>query len=473
MTARLGNYVTLIMQIVGNYLTADMSEELEDALADTLTDVPADAPLDVLGDPVRLLTADREALRDHLAASEHDAESVGGEVFLQAEAIFGGAEVSTAEFASWLHFAAKATGHEEYAERIAEAEPRMPWRTVWAWWRPANWFLAHPSLNGDYYQVVRRLCEGRELIEVSDHRGPIWLDAETGQRVQAQALGKGPLVEAPSSPEVRDAPELSDSGLIAPESWEGAVAFAAEGGRTRYLVENPHGVAVLETDAEVLCDWPRGEGIDPTSSDDPPLDAEPPQRRPTGPLTPARVEDAFGERYVVRIPESSMPAGLEHPGSRRHLSEVGLPARWQCHGGEYETRPADAMRAPGAGDLTEDGLPSDVTAADLIAFGTCDYGDLYLHRHNGSVHIWSRMYGPTRKTLVLLAPDLDVFTRILEAVYRYSNACWHPYPVEGGQEYVAQVFLDEVDELAPGMLDRKTSSVRCGVGSTPGSPNWG
>lgn len=116
-----------------------MSEELEDVLADALTDV--------LADPTRLLTADREALRDHLAAAEHDAESVGGEVFLQAEAIFGGAEVSTAEFASWLHFAAKATGYEEYAERIAKAEPGMPWRTVWAWWRPANWFLAQPSLN--------------------------------------------------------------------------------------------------------------------------------------------------------------------------------------------------------------------------------------------------------------------------------------------------------------------------------------
>ncbi|WP_128435293.1 SUKH-4 family immunity protein [Streptomyces cyaneus] len=435
-----------------------MSEELEDALVDASTDVLADAPIDILGDPARLLSADREALRDHLAASEDDAESVGGEVFLQAEAIFGGAEVSTAEFASWLHFAAKATGHEEYAERIAKAEPGMPWRTVWAWWRPANWFLAHPSLNGDYYQVHRRLYEGRELIEVSDHRGPLWLDAETGQRVKVQVLGEGPLAEAPVSPAVWDAPELSDWDLMAPESWEGAVAFAAEGGRTRYLVENAHGIAVLETDAEVLRGWPRGDGIDPTSSEDPPLEAEPAHRRPTGPLTAARVDDAFGERYVVRLPESALPPELEHPGSRRHLREIGLPTLWQCHGAEYETRTADAMRAPGAGDLSEDGLPSGVTAADLMAFGTCDYGELYLHRLDGSVHIWSRLDGPTDKTLVPLAPDLDVFTRILEAVYRYSNACWHSYPVEGGQEYVAQTFLDEVNELAPGLFDRKTSS---------------
>lgn len=429
-----------------------MSEELED--------VPADPMTDVLADPARLLMADREALRDHLAAVEHDTESVGAEVFLQAEAIFGGAEVSRAEFASWLHFAAKATGHEEYAERIAKAEPGMPWRTVWAWWRPANWFLTHPSLNGDYYQVHRRLYEGRELIEVSDHRGPLWLDAETGRRVKlrVQVLDEGPLAEAPLSPAVRDAPELSDWDLSAPESWEGAVAFAAEGGRTRYLVENSHGIAVLETDAEVLRDWPRGDGIDPTSSEGPPFDAEPPRRRLTGPLTVDRVDDAFGERYVVRISDSALPVGLEHPGTRRHLRDVGLPTLWQCHMAEYEARPVDAMRPPGAGDLSEDGLPDGVTAADLIAFGTCDHGELYLHRHDGSVYIWSRLDGPTDKTLVALAPDLDAFTRILEAVYRYSNACWHPYPVEGGQDSVAQEFLDEMDELAPGLFDRKTSS---------------
>lgn len=69
---------------------------------------------DVLADPARLLTADRAAVRAHIVAAE-SAASVGGEVFLQAEAIFGGADVAPAEFASWLHFAAQATGHDEYA----------------------------------------------------------------------------------------------------------------------------------------------------------------------------------------------------------------------------------------------------------------------------------------------------------------------------------------------------------------------
>ncbi|MET8955117.1 hypothetical protein ACWEO4_31045 [Streptomyces sp. NPDC004393] len=200
----------------------------------------------ILAAPARLLTADRAEVRDHItdtgatdASDAADAtENVGREVFLQAEAIFGVADVIAAEFASWLHFAAKATGHEEHAERIATAEPGMPWRTVWAWWRPANWFMAHPSVNGDYYQVHRRLHEGRELIEVVDQRGPLWLDAETGRRVTVR--DEAALAEAPEAP---DAPHLHDWELTAPESWEAAVALATGGGRTRHLVVSEHGIA--------------------------------------------------------------------------------------------------------------------------------------------------------------------------------------------------------------------------------------
>lgn len=47
---------------------------------------------DVLADPARLLTADRVAVRGHIVAAAKGVESVGAEVFLQAEAIFGGAE---------------------------------------------------------------------------------------------------------------------------------------------------------------------------------------------------------------------------------------------------------------------------------------------------------------------------------------------------------------------------------------------
>ncbi|WP_149826698.1 SUKH-4 family immunity protein [Streptomyces tailanensis] len=407
----------------------------------------------VLADPARLLTADRAAVRDHIEAAD-DARRVEHEVFLQAEAIFGGAEVTPAEFASWLHFAAKTTGHEEYAERIAAAEPGMPWRTVWAWWRPANWFMSHPSLNGDYFQVHHRVHEDRELIEVVENRGSLWLDVETGRRVAVPDGAE--LKEAPLSPEALHAPELNNLNLSAPESWEGAAVIAAEGGTTRHLVVNAHGLAVLETDAEVLRDWPDDDGIDPTSAEEAYSGPEPAIRRPTGPLTAARVDDAFGARHVLRIPESALPEGLEHPGSRQHLTEIGIPAWWVCHGCEFDALAADAMRPPADGALSEEGLPDGVVAADLIALGSCEHGELYVHRHDGSVHIWTKLGRKTGEGLVAIAPDLDFFTRALEAVHRYSNACWHPYPVEGGQDSVAQVFLEEMDELAPGVFDPDT-----------------
>ncbi|MFE2265538.1 SUKH-4 family immunity protein [Streptomyces griseosporeus] len=410
---------------------------------------------DILADPARLPAADRAALRDHLADGGRR-RGVGGEVFLQAEAVFGGAEVTPAEFASWLHFAARATGHDEYADRMAAGVPGMPWRTVWAWWRPAFAFPAHPSLNGDYFGVRRCLDRERELVEVTDQRGPLWLDAATGRRVTD--VDAAALTDAPAGP--GEAPELCDLDLFLPQEWEGAQPFAAEGARTRHLVVSVHGVAVVETDAGILRDWPRGAGLDPTSAEEPPPGPAPAVRRPTGALTAARVDDAFGARHVVRVPEGELPEGLTHPGSRRFLRDVGLPAWWVCHSGQYRTHPVEALRPPAPGTLPDEGLPHGVAPADLIAFGDTEYGELYLHRHHGTVHIRSRLTRGGGEALVPLAPDLDVFTRVLEAVDRYRNACWHPYPVEGGQEDVAELFLAELAELDPALSDPDTPTGR-------------
>ena len=167
---------------------------------------------------------------------------------------------------------------------------------------------------------------------------------------------------------------------------------------------------------------------------------------------------ALGVQAVDSLLPYVAEDGLEHPGSRRHLRDIGLPAWWACHGGEFQACSADAMQPPADGVLPEDGLPSGVAVTDLITFGTSSYGELYLHRHEGSVHIWSRLDGPAKETLVPLSPNLDIFTRVLEAIHSYSNACWHPYPVEGDQEDVAQLFLDEMDEPAPGVFDPQTPS---------------
>ncbi|MFD7297918.1 SUKH-4 family immunity protein [Streptomyces sp. NPDC059897] len=402
----------------------------------------------VLADPARLLTVDRADVRERIAAEPTGVE-VGREVFLQAEAVFGSADVPAAEFASWLHFAAMATGHHEYAARVLAAEPGMPWSTRWAWWRPASWFVAQPSLNGDYFEVRCRR-QGAGLVEVVDHRGPIRLDAESGRRVPVPPLGGEEGAGEPTvSWESLGPAELYRWDLTAPESWQAAVAWSAEGGRARHLVVDSHGIAMLETDAEVLRNWPRSAGIDTSSSEGLPLGPTPGRKRPVGPLTAARIDDAFGVGNVLRVPDSALSEALEHPESRRHLRDVGIPARWACHGVGFTAYAPEELRPATAAD----DLPQ-----DLVGFGVCDFGDLYVHGRDGSVHIWSRLEGPTNRTLVPLAPDLDVFTRVLEAVYRYSNACWHPYPVEGEQETVVQEFLDELEALAPGFFDPQVPS---------------
>ncbi|MGW2729587.1 SUKH-4 family immunity protein [Streptomyces sp. NPDC001494] len=147
----------------------------------------------------------------------------------------------------------------------------------------------------------------------------------------------------------------------------------------------------METDAVTLRDWPRDAGIDPTSAEEPPPEPTPAVRRPMGPLTAARFDDAFGEQHVLRIPDEELPEGLTYAGSRRFLRDVGLPIWWVCHSGQYETRPADAMRPPGSGGSGRKGSADGLSAEGLIAFADTEFGELYLHRHDGTVHIRSRL----------------------------------------------------------------------------------
>ncbi|MBC9711441.1 SUKH-4 family immunity protein [Streptomyces sp. TRM66268-LWL] len=416
-----------------------------------------DIPDGILDDPRRLLAAGRPAVR---ALIEDGGAGPGREVFLQAEAIFGGADVPRAEFAAWLQFAARMLGEHAYAERIAEAEPGMPWRTVWAWWRPVNGFVAQPSLTGyDGYAGRHGYGDG-VLIEVRTSFGQerTWLDEATGRPVPAP--DPDALTPAPGDDPADGTPDLADLELTAPECWEDASAVTVVEGRTRHLVESVHGIALIETDPKVLGDWPRGE-IDWSSAEEGSPGPEPRAVRPEGPLTTARVAEVFGERRVLRLSEEELPDAVEHAGTREFLRGVGVPTYWACHGGEFELLPLDAWRAPADGELSADGLPQGVTPGDLLVFARVDYGRLYLHRSAGTVHIWTKVTRPQgvgHPFLIAIAPDLDVFTRCLEAINRYRNACWHPYPDEGDQEDLAEVYLAEMEELAPGLFERGTPS---------------
>ncbi|MCW7990435.1 hypothetical protein XF35_35555 [Streptomyces platensis subsp. clarensis] len=411
---------------------------------------PSDAVTD---DPARWAAVDRPAVRAHFDATA-GAHSVWREVFEQAEAIFGGAEVPPAEFASWLHFAATVLGHDGYAARIAAAEPGMPWRTVWAWWRPAGRCVAQPERLTEYEAAFYERA-GRTLlhVETADDSG-LLLDLETGIRVPPPSAAD----VSPSAPPRRcggDGEALGDFRLSAPEAWAYADPLPAPDGRTWHLVQHDaHGLALLETDPVVLRDWPRG-GIDHTSAEEG-MPGRVPFLPPSAePLTASRVDAAFAPAPVVRFPEEALPAGLRDSAARAFLREVGLPKQWRSYKADFVLRPEDEPAEVDESAVAGVRLPDGTVAADLLALGRSVHGALYLHRHDGTVHIAasSAELGEPGPVLVELAPGLEVFTRCLEALRRYLSAVSAPYP---GEPDMTEVFAAEMDALAPGLLDPDT-----------------
>ncbi|MER7467787.1 SUKH-4 family immunity protein [Streptomyces sp. NPDC097981] len=362
----------------------------------------------------------------------------GREVFAQAEAVFGQAEVSRAEFGSWLHFAAKVLGHDAYAEQVAAAEPGMPWRTVWAWWRPVGAFRAEPNLSGDACAEVYDGPDGRSLLKVwSLWTQERWFDLATGEPCPAPA--DGGFTERAEEP-AEDEPFLFDPdedawALACPGTWEEPVPL----GRGRFLLTEARGILVVErNEAAVAAGWPTG-GADNTSWSE--AACEPWFAGPTAgeaPLDAARLEAVFGADWTVRVPDAQLPAALTHRPTRELITTAGLPRHWAAGVASFELAwteagPRDAE--PGPGGLLHLGT---------FDLGYEDDGQVLLHPRTGAVSIIRDGEGPFP-----LARDTETFVRLLEAVRRFMGACWDSYPGETGRGS----FLAEVAELEPDIVE--------------------
>ncbi|MFF9477602.1 SUKH-4 family immunity protein [Streptomyces sp. NPDC014733] len=400
------------------------------------TPLPDTALDTVLADPALLLRADRAELREQVSSQPHaDAAAEDGRaVFRQAEAIFGGAPVVRAEFASWLHFAAVVLGRTGYAERIAAAEPGMPWRTEWAWWRPVGHHTAHPNLSGDS-GAMARVHEDRKLVGVAGMWCPDrWFDLVTGAPVAAPPAGASRRLHADDAGD--DLPYLfgtddEDPALAVPPTWEEPEPLDAEG---RYLLQEARGVAVVRADAAVLKCWPTGGASYASAEGGSPGDVDSPEE---GPLTAARMDDAFGPDGVRRIPEEELPAALEHGPTRTFLREVGLPAWWA--GGVSSFTAAEALRP----------LPDD---AELLVLGVfelayAETGTVCVHRTSGEIRLL-HTEGDTTHPPFFFSRDAETFTVFLESMRRYMGASWDPYPDEAGAEYDYESRMAELDPQA-------------------------
>ncbi|MEV0412834.1 SUKH-4 family immunity protein [Streptomyces sp. NPDC050448] len=375
---------------------------------------------------------------------------VGREVFAQAEAVFGHAEVSRAEFGSWLHFAAKVLGHDAYAEQVAAAEPGMPWRTIWAWWRPVGAFRAEPNLSGDASADVFDGPDGRSLLKVwslwTDER---WFDLATGSPCPAPADGE--FTERKQEAE-EDEPFLFDPdedawALHCPGTWEEPVALGAG----RFLLVEARGVLVVERgETAAAAGWPTG-GADSTSWDEgagEPWFAGPEPGE--SPLDAARVDAVFGADRMVRVPDAQLPAALTHRPTRDLVTTVGLPRQWAA--GVTSFRLAWTEAGPGDAEPGPDGL----LHLGTFELGYADEGRVLLHPETGAVSLIRDGEGPFP-----FARDTETFVRLLEAVRRFMGACWDPYPGEYGRGS----FLAEVADLEPDVLES-------GDPAEPGAEVW-
>ncbi|MGO4457058.1 SUKH-4 family immunity protein [Streptomyces sp. M-16] len=380
-----------------------------------------------------------EAGPDRARALAGSAGGVGREVFTQAEAVFGREEVSRAEFASWLHCAAKVLGRDAYADEVAAAEPGMPWRTVWAWWRPVGAHRADPNLSGDRSAEVfddARGTGGGPLLKLwSTWTADRWFDLATGAPCPAPAGG----TYAPRTEEAEEAePFLFDGdeeawALRCPGTWEEPVAL----GGGRYLFVEARGVLVAERNPAVA-DWPAGGadtasweegGGEPWFLDPAPADS---------PLDAARVNGVFDARHVRRLAESALPAALTHAPTRELLTRVGMPRHWAAGVTSFELDFGDEgpVRAP------ED-------PEGLLCLGSFElaYGDearVLVDAETGRVLVSRNEEEP-----FALARDTETFVRLLEAVRRYMGACWDPYPCEDG----IGDFHEEIAALEPAALE--------------------
>ncbi|MGW4690420.1 SUKH-4 family immunity protein [Streptomyces sp. NPDC004244] len=394
--------------------------------------------LDVLfASPAALLEAGPGRLTDLPATGG----GVGREVFAQASAILGDAEVSRAEFASWLHFAAKALGHEAYAEQVAAAEPGMPWRTVWAWWRPLGAYRAAPNLCDGHIEVWDG-PDGRVLLKVGAlWTVECWLDPATGERCPPPADGEftGRLDEAEEDGPFLADPDDEEWELFRPDTWEDPVPL----GGGRCLLFEDRGIVVVERNTAAAADFP-GDGAELAVRGP----GEPWFAGPGAgalPLDTARLAAAFGADQVVRTPQDRQPAALTHGPTRELLATAGLPAWWACGSATFRL----AWTGEGAKEPEPD--------AGGLLLGTFEIGyestAVLVDPRTGAVSAVREDEGPFP-----LARDTETFVRLLEAVYRFAGAFWSPHPAEDARAD----FEREVEDLEPGALDT----------DTPGGEAW-
>ncbi len=320
----------------------------------------------------------------------------------------------------------------------------MPWRTVWAWWRPVGSYAARPDLSGDAGAEIHDGADGRVLVKLWSLRsGDRWFDAVTGEPCPEPADGETAerFDEAEEEGPFPFGPHTEDWALHCPLTWEEPLFL--DGGR--FLLFEARGILVVERNDAAAADWPASAGDRAAWGTGGPWFAGP--RAGEAPLDAARLAAAFGADQVVRVPRERQPEVLVHEPTRELIATAGLPPWWAAGVAGFTLAWTEAGRRDAEPDA--DGL----LHLGTFDMGYADSGRVLVHPETGAVSMVRRGEGPFP-----FARDTETFVRLLEAVYRFMGACWNPYPGEDGKGD----FLRKAAELDPGSVDL----------GTPGGQAW-
>ncbi|MGW2239197.1 SUKH-4 family immunity protein [Streptomyces sp. NPDC001759] len=214
----------------------------------------------------------------------------------------GLAAASHEEWVSWLHHCALNRGEAELAQSIADAAgDTLPWRTTWTDCRPFGSF-------------------GRYRREPIDGRSENAADSPfTSQSLQALLSESRAWPFEKTGPPIR---HIFDGHHIAFRPFRSKALS-----ESRWLVTGPSGSFVADVHAKPgrqphlqAFPAPFAGPVTKTGFWDCPQEA-------LAQNAPARswLDGTFGQGACRRLPESSLPSGLAHAGSRHFLTTVGLP----------------------------------------------------------------------------------------------------------------------------------------------------
>ncbi|MDQ8707000.1 SUKH-4 family immunity protein [Streptomyces sp. LHD-70] len=275
---------------------------------------------ELLDDGVALANLDAEGLLQALAVTWPFSLSRGGVpqdsgISIDAHYLerLGLASTPHEEWVSWLRHCALNRGRNDLVRAIDETGSRLPWRTTWSTCRPFGLFgRVKEPLGG---------AAGRSADGVT---------ATDAEQFSSLAAGYGSWPAPETEPPVREVLHYHQVDF----TWTGHNELRARGSMRlsdrEWLLVHPSGAFAVRVAAE----FAKAGGQTPPAAGEPYVEPIthsalwqcPQQALEADAPTRTWMEATFGPGTCHPVSANDLPADLTHAGTRRFLTEAGLPA---------------------------------------------------------------------------------------------------------------------------------------------------